>query len=99
MTISAQDFAFIVDGSDFVPGTNSITFVNDGAQTHHLQFAKGMVAAIAISGDLNEADLPDVDVTVAGVDAGDGSSYGFEAPASVGAGSRTLRFNNNGSER
>ena len=36
VAVSGTDFAFTVSG-DFVPGTNEITFSNDGEQVHHLQ--------------------------------------------------------------
>ena len=166
--IEGHEFAFEVDGSDFVRGTNTITFENTGTQTHHLQLvqigphtleealagaaalgageeppdwfiprggvgqlapgesasitdsfapgnyallcfvpdiadgvphlAKGMAALITIAGDQNDADIPEADFTVSGVDSGDGSSYGFEGVTSVDAGEVTVRFRNGGSE-
>jgi plastocyanin len=61
-------------------------------------FAKGMQLEFDIEGDTVEADLPDTDLTVTAVDAGDGSSYSFEAPDTVEAGETNIRFQNNGSE-
>ena len=61
-------------------------------------FAKGMVAEFTVEGAVVEADAPEADVSVTAVDSGDGTSYSFEAPATVDAGELVIEFANNGSE-
>ena len=59
---------------------------------------KGMAAFVTVSGDENEAEIPEADFAVSGVDDGAGTSYSFNAPATVDAGEVVMRFTNAGSE-
>ncbi len=167
--VSGFEFGFEFDADDFVPGTNEITFTNDGGQDHHLQlmrlteehtldelleglaaieegnpppewavpvggvavvspgesatitdvieagnyalvcfvpdaadgvphFAKGMATVFTVGGDENDADLPDADAVITGVDDGSGTSYSFEVPDSVDSGDINIEFVNDGTE-
>jgi uncharacterized cupredoxin-like copper-binding protein len=60
--------------------------------------AKGMAATVTVSGDENDADIPEADITVTGTDDGAGTSYAFAAPTVVDDGELVLEFTNGGSE-
>ncbi len=59
VTVSATDYAFALDG-EFVPGSNEIRLVNDGAEPHHVQLVRllegntfdDLTAALAVPGPL-----------------------------------------------
>ena len=73
-----------------------VCFFDDPDGVPH--FAKGMVAEFTLSGDENDADLPDPDIEITGTDDGSGNSYMFQTPASVEAGEVNIRFANAGTE-
>ncbi len=60
----------------------------DGAR----HFALGMLPAITIGGDENEADLPDPDIEIVGPE------YSFDVPAGVTAAEINIRFTDRGRE-
>ncbi len=82
---------------DLPAGTYALLcFVPDTDGVPH--FAKGMATTVEVGGDVVEADLPEADITVIGLDDGAGVSYSFDAPASVDAGEVTIEFTNDGAE-
>lgn len=73
-----------------------VCFIDEPDGVPH--FAKGMVAEFTLRGDENESDLPEADIEIVGTDDGSGSSYAFQAPASVEAGELNIRLSNEGTE-
>jgi len=59
VTVTATDYAFALDG-EFVPGSNEIHLVNDGAEPHHVQLVRllegntfdDLTAALSVPGPL-----------------------------------------------
>jgi len=75
-----------------------VCFIASPDGTPH--FVQGMIGefTIAESDEVNEAALPEAEVSVVGTDDGKATSYGFEAPETIEAGEVILGFTNQGAE-